>query len=458
MIVQELIRILGTDTVLTGADLADRFYHIWKMDEPLQAKAVVLPRSTEDVSKAMSLCNQYKQPVVVHGGLTNLVGSTETSAEDVVISLEKMNRITEVDTQSRTMTVEAGVILENIQQSANEANLLFPLNFGAKGSAQIGGVISTNAGGLRVLRYGMTRNLTLGLEVVLADGTIISSMKKIIKDNSAYDLKHMFIGSEGTLGIVTKAILKLSEAPKSRTSAFVAFNEYNKVVDFLKYMDKGLAGMLSGYELIWGQTYEVMTSPPALAKPPIPHGHKYYVLVESLGSNQDYDQQRFRQLMEHAMEQEIILDASLADNESDLTWFWKIREDVHVIDTQCNHSQHFDISLPIPMIGDYIDQTTEQLYAIAEVEKVFPFGHVADGNIHFIIGKSVQTQEVINQVNDTIYTPLQSKGGSVSAEHGIGVHKKTYLNLCRTAEEINLMRKWKSMMDPNDILNRGKVL
>lgn len=458
MIVNELIKKLGEDKVIIGEALKERYYHIWKMDVPLQALAVVLPKTTEDVSVILKSCNAHQQPVVIHGGLTNLVGSTEVDQHEVVISLEKMNTIIEVDTQSRTMSVEAGVILENIQVAAKDENLLFPLNFGAKGSAQIGGIISTNAGGLRVLRYGMTRNLVLGLEVVLADGTIVTSMKKIIKDNSAYDLKQMFIGSEGTLGIVTKTILKLSEAPKSRVSAFVAFNTYDKVVSFLKYMDQGLAGLLSGYELIWQETYEAMTSPPALSKPPLPHGYKYYVLVEALGSNQEYDQQRFQELLEIAMQEEMIVDGSIAQNESDLTWFWKIREDVHVIDSLCNHSQHFDISLPIPLIGKYIDTTTKKLLELPQVEKVFPFGHVADGNIHFIIGKETQNDTLINAINDVIYKPLQSIGGSVSAEHGIGVHKKNYLQLCRTAEEINLMKRWKQMMDPNMILNRGKVL
>jgi len=194
----------------------------------------------------MKLCHKYGQAIIVLGGRTNLVGSTKPRGDELLISLEKMNAIVEVDPASRTMTVEAGVILENIQLSATNSDLMFPLNFGAKGTAQIGGIISTNAGGLRVLRYGMTRKLVLGLEVVLADGTIISSLKKIIKDNSAYDLKQLFIGSEGTLGIVTKAVLRLSEKPSSRTSCMVALSNYEQVVDFLKHIDKGLAGTLSG--------------------------------------------------------------------------------------------------------------------------------------------------------------------------------------------------------------------
>jgi len=345
-----------------------------------------------------------------------------------------------------------------LQIAAKNADLLFPLNFGAKGSAQIGGVISTNAGGLRVFRYGMTRALVLGLEAVLADGTIISSMKKIIKDNSGYDLKQMFIGSEGTLGVITKAVLKLVESPSSRVTAFVAFDEYQGVVDFLKYMDKGMAGTLSGYELIWGETYTCMTSPPAIVKPPLAQEYKYYVLVEGLGSDQEGDQKRLESLLEYAFENEMILDAAMAHTESDLEWFWNIREDVHVIKSQCNNDQHFDISLPIPLIGDLIEQMKTRLLLIKGVEKVFPFGHVADGNVHFIIGKEDTSDSLREAINDVIYLPLQAIGGSVSAEHGIGLHKKKYLSLCRTEAEIDLMLRLKKCYDPRGILNPGKVL
>ncbi|MFK7806325.1 MAG: FAD-binding oxidoreductase [Saprospiraceae bacterium] len=457
-IIDAFSEILQANQILVKEELSNRYTHIWTMDVPLKAKAVLLPQSTEELSAIMKICHAYKQPVVVHGGLTNLVGATETSEQEVVIAMEKMNQVLEIDEQSRTMTIQAGVILENIQQAAEEKNLLFPLNFGAKGSAQIGGIISTNAGGLRVFRYGMTRNLVLGLEAVMADGTIISSLKKIIKDNSAYDLKQLFIGSEGTLGIVTKAILKLVEAPKSRTSAFVAFDDYNNVITFLKYMDQHMAGTLSGFELIWGNSYKAMTSPPASQKPPIPQGYQYYVLLEGLGAQPHKDQELLEKLLANAFEKEMIADAAIASSSADLEWFWKIREDVHVLSSQCQHDQHFDISLPIPNIGEVIENITIQLHEIPEVEKVFAFGHVADGNIHFIIGKSLQSDDLVRRINNVVYGPLQKLGGSVSAEHGIGLHKKNYLSLCRTEEEIQLMKTLKKALDPNRILNRGKVL
>ena len=458
LITEILEQKLGTEKVLTAEAVKERYCHIWRMNEPLNAKAVVLPSSTEDVSATLKICHEAGQPVVIHGGLTNLVGSTETHSEEVVISMEKLNKIEEVDDKARTITVQGGVILENIQNAAKEVDLLFPLNFGAKGSAQIGGVISTNAGGLRVFRFGMTRNLVLGLEAVLADGTIISSMKKIIKDNSAYDVKQLFIGSEGTLGVITRAVLKMVEAPKSRNSAYVGFNDYDKVVDFLKYVDRGLAGTLSGYELIWRPTYEAFTTPPSTTQPPLPYDYKYYVLLESLGSHQENDRQALQDLLEKALEEELILDAVMAHTESDLEWFWKIREDVHVMVSRCQNDQHFDISLPVPLIGQLIDEIRTEVLNIPKVESCYPFGHVADGNIHLVMGKEEESQDLINQINDRVYAPLKAIGGSVSAEHGIGVHKKRYLHLCRSEEEIQLMKTLKRSLDPKNILNRGKIL
>ena len=449
---------LNPQQVLLGESLKERYYHIWKMEQPLNVVAVILPKSTEEVSHILKICNQFKQSVVVHGGLTNLVGGTEVKNTDLVISLEKMNQIEEIDLKSRTITVQAGCILESVQILAKENEMLFPLNFGAKGSAQIGGIISSNAGGLRVFRFGMTRNLVIGLEAVMADGTIISSLKKIIKDNSGYDLKQLFIGSEGTLGIVTRAVLKIVEAPQSRTSAMLATNDYEKVIQLLKFMDRSLAGNLSGFELIWGESYKTMTEAPAQSKPPLPHGHRYYILIETLGNNYQQDLAILQDLLEEALANELIDDAVLAQSDSDLNWFWTIREDVHVLASQCTFDHHFDISLPIPSIGKTIDDIVIKLKELPEVERVFPFGHVADGNIHFIIGKKNDSQSLRKQIDQIVYEPIKALGGSVSAEHGIGVHKKAYLSLCRNQEEINLMKLLKKSLDPNSILNVGKII
>jgi len=456
-LVSKIKEIIGFDYVLTGSDLDQRYEHIWSMDKPLQAIAVILPGSTLELSEILKLCYRIGQTVVVHGGLTNLVGSTKSTQSDLVISMERFNEIEEIDQASRTVTVQAGVILENVHRAVEEFDLLFPLNFGAKGSAQIGGILSTNAGGLRVFKYGMTRQLVLGLEAVKADGKIVSSMKKIIKDNSAYDIKQLFIGSEGTLGIITKAILKLIEKPRSRNSALVGISEYRRVVDFLKYMDGGLAGNLSGFELMWPNYYHGATSPPSQYGPPLLGKYVFYVLIESLGSDQEQDKAKLGKLLEGALEAELIKDAVMAHSESDLNWFWTIREDVHVIKSKVTIDHHFDVSLPIPLIGDYVEKTSQELMKLDGVEQVYQFGHIADGNIHFIVGKVDHSAELRESINQIVYGPLKDIGGSVSAEHGIGEDKKAYLSMCRSKEEIELMRSIKRSLDPKNILNRGKV-
>jgi len=457
-LVSEIKEIVGESRLLLEEDLKERYDHIWHMDQGLDALAVVLPKSTQELSEIMKICHRHDQAVVVHGGLTNLVGGTETQADELVISLEKMNAIEEFDEGSRTLTVQAGAILEHVQNAAKERDLLFPLNFGAKGSAQLGGIISSNAGGLRVFRFGMTRNLVLGLEVVMADGTVISSLKKTIKDNSAYDLKHLFIGSEGTLGIVTRAVLKLVERPRSRCSAYLGIKDYDSVVKMLKFLDKGSAGKLSGYECIWPEAYKVMALKDDRKNPPIAFDYNYYVLCELLGGDQAQDFELLQKLLEQALEDGIIEDAALAHTDADLQWFWQIREDVHVLVKKMQYDQHFDISLPTPLIGAYVDDVYEELCAHNDIDWVFPFGHVADGNVHFIVGKKDDSDALRLWINDVVYNPLQSLKGSVSAEHGIGNHKKKYLPLSRSSEEIELMKTLKRTLDPKNILNRGKVL
>jgi len=455
--IQELTSIVGENNILAHGKEKNRFTHIWKTDIPLAALAVVFPRSTEEVSAIMKLCHENNQEVVVHGGVTNLVGGTQTQEKQLVISLEKMNSIEEIDEKSRTITVQAGVILENAIDAANDNNLFLPLSFGAKGSAQVGGVVSTNAGGLRVFRYGMTRQMVLGLEAVLADGTIISSLKKIIKDNSGYDLKQLFIGAEGTLGIITKVVFRLQEKPQSRSSAIVGLDNYEHVIALLKFMEKGLAGTLSGFELMWQRTYIAMTSAPDFSAP-IPNNFPYYVFIESLGGDTTSDFNRLEDLIAEAFEKELIGDGVLAQSDRELQGIWKIREDVSVLADLAQFDQHFDISLPIPLIGKEIDAAVEQLEQLDFVEKIFPFGHVADGNIHFIIGKKENSPEIIDAINAIIYGCLERNKGSVSAEHGIGLDKKKYLSTSRTENEINLMRTLKRALDPKNILNPGRII
>ena len=454
--INEFVAALGEARVLTGNRLEGRMTHVWK-GEQMRAAAVLLPKTTAEVSAIMKICDRHGQPVVVHGGLTNLVGSAKAGERDVVISTEKMDQIIEIDPGNRTMTVQSGVILENVQNAAADAGMFFSMNFGAKGSARMGGLISTNAGGMRVFRYGMTRNLVLGLEAVMADGTVISSMKKLIKDNSGYDLKQFFIGSEGTLGIVTAAVLKLSEAPAGRCGALVGIRDFGQVVRFLKFMDRGLAGTLSAFELLWKGYYDAITSGEGGLKRRIAGDYPFFVLLDSLGADQDADLARLNELLEEALGQEIIEDAVVAQSTAELSELWRLREDVDILIDRCKHYQSFDISLPVPLIGETIGKITDELVKIPGVGPVFPFGHAADGNIHFILGKATTDDELTRRVNETVYGPLEAVGGSVSAEHGIGIHKRAYLKISRSPAEVALMRRLKQSLDPKGLLNPGLI-
>jgi len=457
-LIDKLIALLGIENIIYGKDLDQKYHHVWKMDEPLKALALVMPKSTKQVSQIMKICFKNDQEVIIHGGLTNLVGGTESKKHQLVISLEKMNKIEEIDQKSRTVTVQSGVILENLINSVSDKDLLLPLNFGAKGSAHIGGAISTNAGGLRVLKYGMVRQMILGLEVVLPDGKVISSLKKIIKDNSGYDLKQLFIGSEGTLGIVTKAVLKLIEAPSTRHSAILGTNNYENVINLLKTLEKGLGGILSAFELMWGNTYRTMIEKSTSLISPINQDYDYYVFVETLGSNKEKDYSLLENLIEKALEDNIILDGSLAGTDKELNNLWQIREDVSILDSNANYAQHFDISIPIPLIGNLVDSITKNLKKLSFVQNIYTWGHVADGNIHFIVGKENNSLDIIKKVNDIVYKPLKENNGSISAEHGIGLDKKNYLIRSRSKPEIELMKQIKHLFDSKNILNPGRII
>jgi len=286
---------VGEQAVLSGDRLRDRAY-----DESVgevRAAVLVRPRSTAEVSHVLRLCHARGQAVVPHGGLTGLVYGASATENELILSLEAMNRIESVDVAGRTLRVEAGVTLQRTQEEAERHDLLFPLDLGGRGTATIGGNISTNAGGVRVVRYGMMRNLVLGLEAVLADGTVLTSLNRVLKNNTGYDLKQLFIGSEGTLGIVTRADLRLVSRPRSFNTAFVACRDFPTVIRLLGHVDSHLAGQLGAFEVLWPEFYEITTTPPATQSPPLPYGHAVYVLMESLGAEPEADASRLEQTL-----------------------------------------------------------------------------------------------------------------------------------------------------------------
>ena len=457
-IISLFIEVLDNSSVLVGESLKSRFYHIWKTDIQLESLCLLLPRTTDEVSSIVKICNDNNQELIIHGGLTNLVGSTISNKTQVVISLEKMNRIIEVDESAKTITCESGVIIEDIINTVKDKNLLLPLNFGARGSAQIGGAVSTNAGGLRVFKYGMTRNLVMGIEAVLPDGTIISSLKKLMKDNSGYDLKQLFIGSEGTLGIVTKVVLRLYRLPKTRYTSLAVSNNYQDVLNLLKIMEDKISSNLTGFELLWNNTYKQMVSDKTQYNKYLPDNYKYYVFIEYMGGDFENDYNLFESIILECVDKGGIDDAVIGKDDKEQVNIWGIREDVAVLADERKFDQQFDISIPIPLIGEIIDKISRELKDCEGVKTIFPFGHVADGNIHFIIGKDSDDNELKSKINDIIYNNTQQVNGSISAEHGIGLDKKKYLIKSRSEDEIELMRLLKKSIDPKNILNPGRVI
>lgn len=450
-VIGELIEALGEDCVMVGAAVRERSAGIWRSDT-VQAKALLRPRTTEQVSKALKICSANQQSVVAHGGLTGLVGSAITSPGDIALSLERMNSIEEINSLDRTMIVQSGVILQNIQEAADDEGLMFPLDLGGRGSCTIGGNISTNAGGNRVVRYGMTRDMVLGLEAVLADGTVISSMNQMIKNNAGYDLKQLFIGTEGSLGIVTRAVLRLREKPESQATLFVAIDEFKKLVLFLKHMDARLGGTLSAFEVMWNNFYRLVTTEPAQGKPPVSQEYPYYVLVEAMGS----DASAVEAALADAYESELIADAVVAQSEAQRLQLWALRDDVEQ-GFRYAPLFTFDVSLRISCMEAYLDEVNERLAAHYAEFNNFIFGHMGDGNLHLLISVGQGGDEDRKRVEACVYEPLVAIAGSVSAEHGVGTEKKPYLGITRSADEIQLMRRLKAALDPNGILNPGKI-
>ncbi|MFQ5661625.1 MAG: FAD-binding oxidoreductase [Gammaproteobacteria bacterium] len=454
-ILEKLESVVAAGGILTGDDVSGRNAGIWH-EEGIQARAIVRPRSTDEVSSIMRICHDNNQVVVAHGGRTGLVESHITCKDDIVLSLELMNTIEEIDEAGRTMTVQAGTLLQSIQDEVKKVGLDFPLDLGARGSCTIGGNASTNAGGNRVIRYGMTRDNILGLEAVLADGTVLTSLNRMIKNNAGYDLKHLFIGTEGTLGIVTRLVLRLREAAKSQDTALMAIDEFPKVIDFLKFVDRELGGTLSAFEVMWRDFYLVVTTQPAKSKPPLEQDYPYYVLVESLGADQENDSRRFQSVLMEALERGLLADVVIAKSQAERNAMWAIRDDVE------QAHKHvpifiFDVSLQIKYMNDYVERVKQALDKEWPGNRCFIFGHLGDGNLHYLITVGDGSAQTRRKVEACVYRPLQEINGSISAEHGIGLEKKAYLAVSRSENEIALMRRLKHTLDPKGILNPGKV-
>ncbi|MBR0829245.1 FAD-binding oxidoreductase [Bradyrhizobium manausense] len=454
-----LQRRLGPQAVLVDADVPARNCNDWSASLPNRPRAVIRPVDAAGVADAIITCRKARLPFVPQGGLTGLCRGAAPEPGWVAISLERMVGIEEIDPASATITVKAGTPLETIQKAADEAGFFFPLDLGSRGSCAIGGNLSTNAGGNRVIRYGMTRELVLGLEVVLPDGTVMTSLNKLLKNNAGYDLKHLFIGSEGTLGIITRVVLRLFPKPRSTMAALCALKDYSAVVALLDAARSGLGPLLSAFEVMWPDYWDVITAR-AGVRPPVGAGHGFYVLVEAQGTDESIDAPRFQSWLEDLMERGLLADAAVAQSLAQTKAFWEVRDICAEFGQVLGPHNAYDIGLAVGRMDEFATRCKADLAnGIAGCESVY-YGHIGDGNLHlvsWVTGLPIERQPKA-EMDAIIYGLVREMGGSVSAEHGIGTLKKQWLGHARSEAEIALMRTLKAALDPDQLLNPGKVI
>lgn len=460
LLLEQLRSLLGPQGLLETA-IGHRTTDGWGAQECL-SPAIVRPKTTQQLSEVMKLCHEAGQKVVSHGGCTNMTRGCASATDELVISLERMTTIESVDTTNRTMTVQAGAPLQTVQEQAEANGLFFALDLGARGTATIGGNIATNAGGNQVIRYGMTREQVLGLEVVLADGRILSSMNHMLKNNAGYDLKHLFIGSEGTLGIVTRAVLRLRPQMPSCTTALVATDQFSNMSQLLNHMEQALGGKLSAFEALWQSYYRIACKGENIGQPPLPDNHPFYILIEASGANAESDSEQFLKALDSAMSQGLITDAVLAESLQQQQTMWAIRDNIPALFAY-QPLVLFDVSLPISEMESYLDEMQNNIVAIDSQLFVTTLGHLGDGNLHVAVelgelelGNDLESRKI--EIEKAVYVPLAKRQGSISGEHGIGLEKKPYLSICRTDTEIEVMKQLKQLFDPQRILNCGKVI
>ncbi|MFZ7318961.1 FAD-binding oxidoreductase [Comamonas jiangduensis] len=453
--VKDLQQALGAEVVLVGDAVEARYHSDWSGTPPAAPWALVRPRSTEEVSTALRLCHAHRVPVVPQGGLTGLAGGAVPVEGGVAISLERMHAIEDINARSAVMQVQAGATLQAVQEAAVEAGLVFGVDLGARGSCQIGGNVATNAGGNGVLQHGMMREQVLGLEVVLADGTVLPMLRPMIKNNTGYDLKQFFIGAEGTLGVITRVLLRLRPMPQAKATALVAMPSFDQALAVLQRMQRRFGNSVAAFELMWDNFVQASVQWQHL-QAPFAERHPFLALIDVDGKDEASLREAVEEALGEAMEAGDVVDAVIAQSQTQAKTLWKLREAPAELNTHMHPPINFDVSLPQSEIGRFADAIQAAFDARWPGHFTLFFGHVGDGNLHVSTdGASVHGE--CEAVEAELYRVVGEFHGSVSAEHGIGLHKKPFLAMSRTPAELAAMRAIKAALDPLGLMNPGKV-
>ena len=464
-IIEQLRAIVGADNLLVSvADMAP-YLEDWRGRYRGAALCVVRPAAALEVSAVLRTCAQAAVPVVPQGGNTGLCGAAtpDSSGLAVVVNLSRMNRIRDLDPANNTMTVEAGCVLASLQEAAAAAGRLFPLSLAAEGSCQIGGNLSTNAGGVQVLRYGNTRELTLGLEVVLPNGDLWNGLRGLRKDNTGYDLKHLFIGAEGTLGIITAAVMKLFPLPQASATAWLAIDSPTAAVRLLGELQAAFGATLTACELVSDISLALVLKHIPGSLPPLSPNDWYLLIELSGGGEASILHDALESFLGKALENESILDAALAQSGEQAKRLWALRENIGESQKLEGLSIKHDVSVPISRIPEFIERADQALARAFPEIRIVTFGHIGDGNLHYNQSKSGAGENSIFlaaqvEVNHIVYQLVHELGGSISAEHGIGQLKRDELLHYKSPVEMAMMRAVKQALDPQGLMNPGKVL
>lgn len=462
----QLVSVLGADCVYTQADQIEPWLTDWRGVYKGQAQAVVRPKTTQQVSDCLRLCNEHGVPVVPRGGNTGLCGGAtpDAQANNVVLSLDRMNTIHSIDTIANTLVADAGCILGNLRRAAHEADRLLPLSLAAEDSSQIGGNLATNAGGVNVVRYGMARELVLGIEAVLPSGEIYNGLQTLRKDNTGYDLKQLFIGSEGTLGIITKVALRLHAPTHVRSVVLVAVDSADQALQLLRLMFGQCGPRLQAFEFFTDACLDLVLTHVDGMQQPFEQRHPAYVLVELADTaNEDALQQLLEEVIGQALEHDLCNDAVVSSSLAQLQSLWRLREEISEAQRADGPHLKHDISLPIERIPQFMETAEGKVRAVSPDCRLFIFGHFGDGNLHYNVSRPEGAErswatDWETRVADAVFDEVMAYGGSISAEHGIGQLKRHAFLHHKDALQRQLMQQIKQVFDPKGIMNPGKLL